>query len=105
VDNLKAYQKMGNPFQEIDDGLGGKVLPALPMLGEDASGDRRRLNWPSRGAISGVTDDCSKMDISGAKTLAARSASQLFFNPTSTLEPLEQDSPPSPTLVIANPCG
>jgi hypothetical protein len=66
---------------------------------------KESMNCPSRGVISGVTDECAKMDISGAKILVARYASQLFFIPTSTLESLEQDSPPSPTLVITNPCG
>jgi hypothetical protein len=105
VDNLKAYQKMGDPFQGIDDGLGGKVLPALPKLGEGASGDRRQLIWPCKGAISDVTEVCAKMDISGVKALTARAASQLFLSPTSTLKPLMQDSPTAPALIISNPCG
>jgi hypothetical protein len=44
------------------------------------------------------------MDISGV-SMAARAASQLFLSPTSTLEPLMQDSPATPTLIISNPCG
>jgi hypothetical protein len=96
---------MGDPFQGIDDGLGGKILPTLPKLGEGASGDRRQLIWPSNGAISDVTEVCAKMDISGAKILTARAAPQLFLSPTSTLEPPVQDSPTTPTLIISNPCG
>jgi hypothetical protein len=103
VDNLRHIRKWGILFKESM-WTWWKVLPALPMLGKDTSGDRRQLIWPSRGAISGVIEECAKMDISGAKILTARSASQFFFSPTSTLESLEQDSPPSPTLVT-NPCG
>jgi hypothetical protein len=34
VDHLKDYKKMGDHFQGIDDGLGGKNLPSLPLSGK-----------------------------------------------------------------------
>jgi hypothetical protein len=39
VDHLKDYKKMGDPFQGIEDGLDGKILPSLPLSGKKNPGD------------------------------------------------------------------
>jgi hypothetical protein len=95
VDHLKDYKKMGDPFQGIDDGLGGKILPSLPLSGKKNPRDQ---GLPD--AISGVADDWAKLDISGSKARLFQTAAQLLCSPTSTLEPLEQASPPSPEVIM-----
>jgi hypothetical protein len=74
--------------------VGGKILPSLPLSGKKNSGDR------GLDAISGVADDWAKLDISWSKARLFQTAAQLLCSPTSTLEPLEQTSPPSPEVIM-----
>jgi hypothetical protein len=73
VDHLKDYKKMGDPFQGFDDGLGGKILPSLPLSGKKNPEDRGLLRV-GPDAISGVADDWAKMDISGPKARLIQTA-------------------------------
>jgi hypothetical protein len=81
--------------------LGGKILPSLPPNGKKKTGDRRQL-MEGTDAISGVADECAKMDISGVKARLVQAAAQSFCSPTFTLEPLEQASPPSPDVDVGS---
>jgi hypothetical protein len=67
VDHLTDYKKMGDPFQGIDDGLGGKILPSLPLSGKKNPRDQGLSD-----AISGVADNWAKLDISGQKLIYSR---------------------------------
>lgn len=96
VEYLKNCKEMADPFQGIDDGLGGKFLPTNPSKNPAASPvDHKWLkNHLSSGdapwypqdpvLISRLTDDWARFELSKPKTLLL--TMQAFDSPTPTLE-------------------
>ena len=102
--HLKDYQKMGGPFQGIDDGLGGKFLPSLPprtpATSQDRAGVTRKLSSKAKhlpwDPLSGLAEDWAKLGLSSSVPVA------LWCSPTSPLEAagLASPSPSSPAQTL-----
>jgi hypothetical protein len=94
VDHIKNYKELAAPFQEIDDGLGGKFWPKLLRKDPDATTQADGWLIPKN-----KTTPASSTKVPGTKVLgldlpsSSTAASLVSSSPTSTLDAVVWASP------------